>query len=92
VADGRLISDLQSAIAHTVDFYLHDQYRKELGHIVDLSLQESDDSLEILAGYYREARRLAPQCVELATPASSYSKFLSTDLQYYCVWRPGARK
>ncbi|CEL62199.1 hypothetical protein RSOLAG1IB_10281 [Rhizoctonia solani AG-1 IB] len=61
----RLTVGHAQAIAHTVDFYLHDQYRKELGHIVDLSLQESDDSLEILAGYYREARRLAPQSTVL---------------------------
>ncbi|CAE6469047.1 unnamed protein product [Rhizoctonia solani] len=49
------------AVAHTVDFYLQTQHHKELQHIIQLSSKNDVESLELLAGYYREAARLGPQ-------------------------------
>ncbi|KAG8709377.1 hypothetical protein FRC11_005607 [Ceratobasidium sp. 423] len=49
------------AIAHTIDFYLQAQHHKELQHIIELSSMDNAESLELLAGYYREAARLNPQ-------------------------------
>ncbi|CAE6439631.1 unnamed protein product [Rhizoctonia solani] len=75
----RLTVGSAQAAAHTVDFYLQGQHLKELKQIVDLSLKDDAYSLELLAGYYREAARLSPQSTRIVRFATESHEMLQDE-------------